>query len=136
MPTDFKNLFAAADAKSSAAVSLIFGERLKLIPWKSGRYTQAGGADPDREAVEFRGTLAGELGTQNMSGDRAENFTGSVTTRDRTVTADTRDWPAHGKNGDRIQALDLPGQPLYEIAGEPVDDGSGNRVIVPLVTTK
>lgn len=130
------NIFTAADARSSAAVSRIFGEDLRWIPWKKGGYSSAGGPDPDRTGADFRGTLMGGLGSQNASGDRDGDFSASVTTRDRSITVDRRDWPAGVKNGDRIQALEQPGQPLFEIAGEPVDDGSGNRIICPLVVTK
>lgn len=130
------NIFAAADAKSSAAVSLIFGERLRLIPQRSGRLTVASGADPDREVKDFIGTLSGELGTLSLSGqERGGGFQSGINFRDRAVTADYKDWPAWAKVGDLIKALDQPGEPEFKISAEPVDDGSGNRVIAALVTT-
>ena len=129
------NIFTAADAKSSAAVSRIFGEQLLLIPMKTGRFTQGASEDTERLQVEFRGTLTGELGTQSVSGDRpSEGFGGvQMTTRDRTVTVQPHLWPAHAKIGDRIQAIEMPEQPMFEITGTPLDDGTGNRILVPLV---
>lgn len=102
---------------------------------KSGQYTQAAMPDPDRASVDIRGVLAGELGTQPVSGDRpSEGFGGvSMTTRDRTATVEPHLWPAYAKRGDRIQALEQAGQPLFEITEDPHDDGTGNRIIIPLV---
>lgn len=125
--------FAAADALSSAAVSRIMGERLRFLPRKnSDGYTSGTIDDPDREPVDFIGTLSGAIGRQNSSGDRGSNFTNNATTRDRTVTADLRDWPEGATKGDRIQALELPGQPVYELVEKPLFDGM-NRMIGALV---
>lgn len=126
--------FQAADAKSSAAIDYLFGEELQLLPWsQGGGYTTGGGPDTSREVVDFTGTLSGALGSQDTAGDRrGGNFQGSITTRDRTVTVDYAQWPDGAKQGDRIKAKGQPGQPLYEIAGEPARDGM-NRWIVPMV---
>lgn len=130
------SLFAAADALSSAAVDFVYGEQLRLLPRTPAGYTSGGGPDPDRVPVDFIGTLSGELGTQDTGGDRrGGDFQGEVTTRDRTVTADITRWPPSGKVGDHIQAVGQPGQPRYEIVGEPVTDGM-NRYIVPLVNAQ
>lgn len=126
--------FAAADALSSAAVSRFMGEKLQLIPWiGAGRFT-AGGPDPARPAVEFWGILAGALGSQNIGGDRkGSDFQGSVTTRDRMLSVDLVDWPG-AKKGDRVRAIEQPGQPLYEIVADPLIDGM-NRYQAPMVTS-
>lgn len=130
------SLFAAADALSSAAVDFVYGEQLMLLPRVVGGYTTGGGPDPDRPAQQFTGTLSGALGTQDTGGDRrGGDFQGNVTTRDRQVTADITAWPTWARIGDHIQALEQPGQPRYEIVGEPLNDGM-NRYIVPLVNTR
>ena len=126
--------FAAADAKSSAAVDFVYGEELRLLPRTPAGYTSGGQADPDREEADFVGTLSGALGTQDSGGDRrGGDFQGEVTTRDRTVTADLKNWPATARKHDLIQATELNGNIVrYEIVGEPVTDGM-NRMIAPLV---
>lgn len=126
--------FAAADAKSSAAVSATFGEDLRFLPWTRGGYTTGGGADNSRSAVTFKAILSGSLGSQNSSGDRPQNFTLDVNTRNRRVSCDLQAWPASARKGDRIKALDQPGQPTYEISEEPVIDGM-NRWIADMVLT-
>ena len=126
--------FAAADALSSAAVSLVYGEELEFIPWKKGQYADPGGPDPERAAVVFKGTYGGAIGDQNIGGDRrGSDFRGTVTTKDRVITADNRDWPAGAQQGDRIKALEQPGQPVSEIVS--INADGVNRVIVQMVST-
>lgn len=131
------NKFTVADAKASAAVDFIYGEQLQRIPWSvGGGYTTHGEPDPSRLVINFLGTITGALSTQDTGGDRrGGDFRGELTTRDRTVTADMLRWPADTKQGDRIRAMDMEGQPLFEIVGEPHSDGI-NRMIANLVTAK
>lgn len=130
------SIFDAADAKSSAAISSVFGIKLRLIPMKTGKgILAAPGPDPDREPVDFQGIIAGALGDQNISGDRNGKFAGTVSTRDRAMSVNAPDWPAHAREGDRIQAIEEAGQPLYDIVSEPRLDGM-NRIVANLVVTK
>lgn len=129
------NAFQAAEAKSSAALSRLMGEEVELIPWKAGGDFVAGGPDPDRPAPDepFRAILSGALGAMNSSGDRADNFRAGMLTRERSATVDATHMPAGVKAGDRIKAIEQPGQPVYEITADPIWDGM-NRWILPLVT--
>lgn len=128
------NIFATADARSSAVADRINGERLRLIPWNAGgEYVLAGAPDTTRPQAEFIGILSGALGSQNSGGDRrGGDFPSSVSTRDRQISVDKRNWPAHAREGDRIQALDQQGEPMFEMVEEPRSDG-GARIITPLV---
>lgn len=132
------NIFSAADAKASAALSRVMGERIQWLPWKAGGDFTAGGADPDRapaQPVIFTAILSGALGRMNSSGDRADNFRGYVTTRDRELSIDQADFPDVAiKLGDHFKALDQPGEPEFEAVASPLPDGSGSRIIIPLVT--
>lgn len=128
MPT----IFAAADALSSAAVSHVFGETLQLIPWNGASRFSAGAQDDTRQIQDFIGALTGAIGSQNLKGDASgENFLGSVTTQDRMISVDQKDWPAQGREKDRIRAIEQAGQPLYEITSIVPD--RVNRIIVNLV---
>lgn len=111
-----KNLFAAADAQSSAAISRIHGERILLLPWRPARKFVPGAPDETRAQAEFVSVLSGAIGQQNMKGEATGyDFVATATIRDRKLSTDVRDWPAQARDGDRVQALDLPGQPIYEI---------------------
>ncbi len=126
--------FAAAVAKSSAAVARHEAEDVLFIPWKAGGDFTAGGPDPDRPAPAepFRAILSGALGSMNSSGDRADNFRGSLVTRDRQLTVDAPDLPAGVRRGDHFQAIEQEGQPVYELTADPIWDGA-SRWFLPLV---
>lgn len=126
------NAFAAADALCSAAVSSVMGESMELHPWKSGRYSTAGAADPDRPVVPFTGTYSGAMGTVKFGGDRAgHDMEGTITTRERIITADLRDWPVSAQKGDRIKLLDQVGQPMLEIVA--INNDGLNRAKATMV---
>jgi len=108
--------FAAADALSSAAVSAFYGKRVRLIPWNPGGNWSEGGPDTTRPQADFTAIVSGAVGVQNLKGEAGgENFMGTIIVRDRRVTADNRDWPAHARQFDRILSLEEEGTPLYEI---------------------
>lgn len=132
MPTGF----AAADAKSSAAVDRFMGETLLLLPQRSGgEYTQASIPDPDRPPVEFKALLSGATTTQNLKGDRSGYAFNSanVIVRERSISVTRSNWPAGAREHDHVRAVDQPGQPVYRMSA-PVDDGM-NRVVCQLVLT-
>lgn len=134
MTAPFQTIFAAADAKASAAVSRVLGEPVELHPWKPTRgYTTAGGADPGRAVATFTATIGGAMGSQKIAGDRPGNdiYGPGVTSRESVISADLRDWPAYARIGDRIRQVSQAGQPWFEIAAMNTD--KLNRAYAKLV---
>ena len=129
MPTAFEE----ADALSSQAIDDHMGETLRLLPWISSDY--ASGPDPDRATVDFRGIFGGAAGSQKiLSGRGSESsVNGSWTTVDRTLSADAANWPAAAREGDRIQRLDRPGMPVFEI--DAITPDGINRISAQLTAT-
>jgi len=124
--------FAAIDAIAATAVDATFGELVRILPMRSGKYS-AGGADPDRQERDLYAILTEDHGLQRTDGDRiGGNFgvnleAGPIrVSLPKTSFSSRADWP---REKDRIQALDRDGQPIYEIARDPLPDNASRLVL-------
>lgn len=130
------SIFSAADAQASAAISRVFGDMVRLVPWrKGGEYTKAGGPDPSRlPPPDFQATIMGEASSQMLAGDRRGTAFegGSIRTRDRVMFVDLPSWPDGVRQGDRVVALAEAGQPTYEIL---TFESDGASMVVQMVAS-
>jgi hypothetical protein len=119
--------FAALDRVTARAVETLMGEALRLLPMREGKYS-AGGADPDRQTRDLRGMLTIDEVPQRIDGDGVgSNFGHELDAGGIRVSfakeffTSLSDRP---RKGDRIQALAVEGQPIFEIVRPAPDNAS------------
>lgn len=118
----------------AAEVDDEFGEPLGLRPWKSGKYTSGGVADPARPPRDVIGTFSEARGGMSSSGGDGK-FRGETmpTLAPRamfllSLFASVDEWP---REGDKIVRLEPIEKPEYQVTLAESDDLA--RLIVHLI---
>ncbi len=116
--------FDTLDRVASVAIEGAFGETVRLLPRREGKYS-AGGADPARSIRECTAILTEDRGVQRMDGDGVgSNWGGELqlgAIRVSLAKGVPADMPV---KGDHVQALSRDGQPLFEIIRVAPDNAS------------
>lgn len=120
MASPFDNL----DRVAAVAVEGAFGEAVRLLPKREGKYS-AGGTDPTRQPRECIAILTEDRGVQRMDGDGVgSNWGGELqlgAIRVSLAKGAHADMPI---KGDHVQALSREGQPLFEVIRVAPDNAS------------
>lgn len=117
--TNWRALEAAVDRK----IGVAFGERVRLSPMKNGM------ADPVRVAQE----ISGVLHTPSPDGtiDIGANIVVSMVAAQGALVVERALFPnVVFRSGDRIRAIELPGQPAWEI--KDVNDRFSSIIVLVL----
>ncbi|MGD9714748.1 MAG: hypothetical protein AB7V46_22210, partial [Thermomicrobiales bacterium] len=111
-------LFDELDALAQAAVNLVFGEPIRLVPRRGSQYS-ARQADPDRPARNVVGVYSVSPRTDHLAGQR-NGAELSGTTKLAGVLGEI--WLSTDvvaglgypiRRGDAVQLLEKPGTPIF-----------------------
>lgn len=121
-------------AAAFRAVARTFSERIRVVPLISSEYA-AGIADPDRETVDTRATVALSPKVDDFDGVRQGR---NLDTNTRFAERNASIWfpptvyAAIGyrlRTGDRIVLVERAGSPTYSVARDPVSSDRGDVTI-------
>ncbi|MGY6709711.1 MAG: hypothetical protein ACXIVF_15435 [Rhizobiaceae bacterium] len=95
-------------------------------------FMKEGEIDPDRATVEIEAVLRnGNPANTNMTGGMAQRWSVRIDAAKAVLAIDRAKYPDIVlREGDRVRALSLPGQPWFDVLG--VDDRSHTRLYVAL----
>jgi len=130
--------FNRLDQLASASVEAVFGERVRFVPVKGGKYTE-GARDPDREEKDFTAVVTVDQGVQRTDGDSiGDKFGIGIVGAPIRISVNASLFPVPDKSlrkGDRLIALERPGQPVFEVV-RPAPDNATRIVIFCVEATK
>lgn len=109
-----------------AVVDRAFGETVKVVFVKDGK------ADPERPAIEVTAVLrtAAQV-SPSMAGGRGQAWNAEIAAGSATLFVNRSRYPDLSLNkGDRVQAIQRPGLPWFDVARQ--DSRSHGRLIVHL----
>jgi len=118
--------YQAIRERSARAVDAVMAESILLAPM-SDEY-----ADPSRVKIEFKAVLrTGGAKNTSLNGGMGRDWVSRIVAGRAQLHIDrAANTALVCKRGDKIQALDRPGQPIFEILD--IDDRGHTRLVIDL----